>query len=250
MHVGWKIAIGAGLVGGAALALTACGNQEKDAQSFVLDKFGKMDDDPQDNKWTAGEVEQGWTNSRWQEVNTYRVGDYVYGTKQRLEWPTTDSMRRVYDAAKGNDAVLSLKELADFAMTYDADKNGTLNHDERRSFEKAYQITTTRGQTRVTHEESFIDYRPRVDYPDPYYPPNNGGPTSPGDDGGWYEPPSNGGTSGGDDGGYIPPSSGGSGGTSGGDDGGGYVPPSSGGSGGGTSSGDSTDNGDPDRDMF
>jgi hypothetical protein len=226
---------------GLGFLLAGCAPKEQDADSFALDKFGGFDREPKDNQWTAGETTKATAYTRTQEVNTYRVGDYIFGTRQILRTTTTSSMQRIYDAAKGNDAVLSLQELRDFAISgFDADKNGTLNKSERNHFNDVYE-PTSRSQTELVGSEPFSRYSPRYDYPD-----NGGGHggTSPGDDygngGGW------GGTSPGDDGGsggYVPPSNGG---TSPGDSGG-YVPPSNGGSGG---NGNSSDNGNPSDDDF
>jgi hypothetical protein len=255
MHVGVKIALGVGIVGAAALALSAC-STEKDADTFGLDKFKDFDRSPQDNKWTQNEVVRTTARNHTQEVNTYRVGDYIFGTRQIMKTTTTSSMQRIFDAAKGNDAVLSLQELRDFTLkNFDADKNGTLNRDERKKFGTQFDATS-RSQTALVGSEGFSRYSPRNDYPDPGYPGGgSGGGTSPGDDyGGGYNPPSNGGgsTSPGDDGGgYTPPSNGG-GSTSPGD-GGGYTPPPSNGGGStppSTGSGNSSDNGNPSEDDF
>ena len=248
---GKQVAVGLGVVAGVVglgALLSACAPKEQDADTFALDKFGGFDKEPKDNKWTRGEVEYtSRPRVSTREVNTYRVGDYVYGTREIRETTTRNSMNRIYEAAKGNDAVLSLKEIRDFALkNFDADKNGTLNRGERNKFADVYG-PTSRSRTVIVGTEPFMRHSPRRDYPDPNYPynPGNGG-TSGGDDGG-YIPPG---------GGYVPPSNGGtggSGGTAGGDDGGTYVPPSSGGSGGtggSTGSGDSTGNGNPDDSDF
>ena len=254
MHVGWKIAGAVGLVGVGALALAAC-SSEKNPNEFAMDEFGKFDDKPKDNKWGSNELEKSFIHTRTQEVNTYRLGDYVHGTRQILQRESTDSMRRIFEAAKGNDAVLSLEELTNFAVSkFDGDKNGTLNRSERNAFDEAYGVATTRTREVLIGSEPFMRYSPRETYPDPNYPGTGNGGTSGGDDSGWPGGnPGNGGTSGGDDGGYIPPSGGNggnNGGTSGGDDGGGYIPPSGGNNGGSSGSGNSTDNGNPSEDDF
>ncbi|MCB0878476.1 MAG: hypothetical protein KDC46_05795 [Thermoleophilia bacterium] len=251
MHItGKQVAIGLGVVAGAvglAAVLSGCAPKEQDADSFALDKFGTFDREPKDNKWTAGEKEFSTAYVRTKEVDTYRVGDYVFGTREIRRTTTTNSMSRIFDAAKGNDAVLSLQELRDFALkNFDADKNGTLNKTERNHFSDVY-APTSRSRTEIIGREGFSRYSPRNDYPSGG---GTGGGTSPGDDyGGGYGGGTGGGTSPGDTGGgYVPPSSGGGtgGGTSPGDSGGGYVPPSNGGSSGGSSgSGNSTDNGNP-----
>lgn len=241
-----KIAIGAGLVGGAALLLTACGREE-DPQSTVLDKFKDFDRN-QDNNWTQDET------TRFQQTrpyngprfNTYRVGDYVFFQQNIQHDEITTNMSKAFAGARGNDAIASLQELTSLAQTFDKDGNGTLGGGERRAFENAYGVEEHR-RTIIDNTTSGSYYSPRDDYPttggsggtshgDDGGTGGTGGHTSPGDDGGGYTPPSNGGHSGG---------------TSGGDDGGGYTPPSNGGNSGNTGgSGNSTDNGNPGEDDF
>ncbi len=250
MHIAAKIAIGAGIVGVGALALAACGGpKEQDAESKLLSDFQKFDRSPRDNNWTQGEAtlfEVGRPYSA-NRHNTYRVGDMQFWEQQIVHKETTSSMERLFAAAKGNDAVASLAELKTVAMRFDKDGNGTLSRDERKDFDRQFGADV-RSRTILDRVETGWSYV--RDYPDPNYPGNGGGSTSPGDDGG-YNPGNGGGsTSPGDDGGgYTPPSNGGGsgGGTSPGD-GGGYTPPPS--NGGGSGSGNSTDNGNPSEDDF
>ncbi len=232
MHVAAKIAIGAGIVGVGALALVACGGpKEQDAESFGLKEFGKFDKN-KDNKWGSSEIEQSWIHTRTQEVNTWRIGDYIHGTRQILQRTSTDSMRRIFEAAKGNDAVLSLQEMSDFARnTYDADKNDTLNKDERKAFKNAYGVTSTSTREVLIGSEPFMRYSPRSR--DNYPTTGGSGGTSHGDE--------RRDTSDGDEnGGYIPPPP---------SNGGGYTPPPSNGGGSGNPE-DSTDNGNPPEDYL
>lgn len=236
------IAIGVGLVGAAVaggLFLAGC---EKNANEFAVDEFGKFDQNPTDNKWTQHETTLGFRETPPpQLVETYRVGEARIGTWQYLERNRTESMGRVFEAARGNDAVLSLDELTNFAISrFDSDRNGTLSGGERNAFNGTYGIARTYTPWVVTRTAPYID----LDY---YrqYPTNPGtggtsggddhgtGGTSGGDDGGTYVPPNNGG-------GYVPPSNGGD--TGGGDDGGSDVPPSTPPS---NNNGNSTDNGNP-----
>jgi hypothetical protein len=244
MNVGWKIAIGAGIVGVGALALAACGGpKEQDAESKLLEDFQKFDRSPRDNNWTQPEstlfeVGRPYSANRH---NTYRVGDMQFWEQQIVHRETTSDMDRLFAAAKGNDAVASLAELKSVAMRFDKDGNGTLNRDERKDFDRQFGATE-RSRTILDSVETGWSYV--QSYPDPNYPGNGGGHTSPGDDGG-YNPGNGGGnTSPGDDGGgYVPPSNGG-GNTSPGDGGGtAPTPPSSG-------NGNSTDNGNPNEDDF
>lgn len=212
MHVtGKQVAIGLGVVAGAVglTALLSGCTSEQDADTFALNKFKDFDRSPQDNKWTQNELVRSTAWNHTQEVNTYRVGDYIFGTRQILKTTTTSSMERIFDAAKGNDAVLSLQELRDFSLEhFDADRNGTLNRQERNKFGSQYD-TTSRSSTAFVGSEPFSRYSPRND--DYYYPPTGGsggsippwnGDTSRGDDNGNSGP-----TSPGDTGGYTPPPS-------------------------------------------
>lgn len=238
-----KVAIGVGVLGASALALAACAPKEQDADSFGLDKFRDFDRNPQDNAWSEREATRTTSRNHTQEVNTYRVGDYVIGTRQILKTTTTQSMERIFNAAKGNDAVLSLQELRDFTLTnFDADSNGTLNRSERKKFSSQFD-PTTRSHTAVIGSESFSRYSPSSYVPDYGLPGGGtGGGTSPGDDGGWNPGLPGGGTGGGtspgDDGGYVPPSNGGGGRTSPGDGGGTTRPPAG-------NNGNSSNNGNP-----
>lgn len=248
MHVGWKLAIGAGLIGAAAIGIAACsGPKEQDAESMLLEDFQKFDRSPRDNKWTASEatlfeVGRPYSTNRH---NTYRVGNMQFYEQQIVHRETTSSMEKLFAAAKGNDAVASLQELKAVAMRFDKDGNGTLSRAERRDFDAQFGADV-RSRTILDSVETGWYYV--NDYPDPGYPGSGGGHTSPGDDGGYVPGNGGGNTSPGDDGGsWTPPSNGGGGGTSPGDGGGGYVPPSNGGSSG---SGNSTDNGNPSEDDF
>jgi hypothetical protein len=193
LSIGAKIAIGAGVVGAVgvgALVLAACG--EKNPNEFAMDEFGKFDTKPKDNQWTANELEKTWIHTRTQEVNTYRIGDYIHGTRQILQSERTESMRRIFEAARGNDAVLSLDELTNFTLQRgDTDGDKVLSGGERRDFNDAYGVTETRTREVLMGQESFMRYAPRQDYPDPSYPSTPTGPTSPGDDHG--TPPTSGG---------------------------------------------------------
>ncbi|MCW2920569.1 MAG: hypothetical protein JWL76_443 [Thermoleophilia bacterium] len=248
MNLGWKVAIGAGIVGVGALALAACGGpKEQDAESKLLEDFQKFDRSPRDNNWTQPEttlfeVGRPYSANRY---NTYRVGDMQFWEQQIVHRESTSDMDRLFAAAKGNDAVASLAELKTVAMRFDNDGNGTLNRDERKDFDRQFGASE-RSRTILDRVETGWSYV--QDYPDPNYPGNGGGQTSPGDDGGSYNPGNGGGnTSPGDDGGgYTPPSNGG-GNTSPGDSGGSSpTPPSNGGS----NNGNSTDNGNPDEGDF
>lgn len=244
MHVAAKIAIGVGLVGVGALALGACAPKEQDAESKLLGDFQKFDRNPRDNNWTQSEAklfEVGRPYSA-NRHNTYRVGDMQFWEQQIVHKETSSSMERLFAAAKGNDAVASLAELKQVAMRFDKDGNGTLNRSERKDFDRQFG-TDVRSRTILDNVETGWSYV--QDYPDPSYPGNGGGHTSPGDDVGYGPGNGGGNTSPGDDGGgYSPPPSNGGGNTSPGD-GGGSTPPSNGGSG-----GDSTDNGNPSADDF
>jgi hypothetical protein len=251
MHIAAKLGIAAGIVGVGALALAACGGpKEQDAESKLLEDFQKFDRSPRDNTWTQPEttlfeVGRPYSTNRH---NTYRVGEMQFWEQQIVHRETTSDMDRLFAAAKGNDAVASLAELKTVAMRFDKDGNGTLNRDERKDFDRQFGASE-RSRTILDRVETGWSYV--RDYPDPNYPGNGGGSTSPGDDGG-YNPGNGGGnTSPGDDGGYVPPSNGG-GNTGPGDDGGGYTPPSNGGGSTppSTGNGNSTDNGNPSEDDF
>ena len=241
-----KVAIGVGLVGAVGVAGFLLAGCNKNPNEFAMDEFGTFDDRPKDNNWTPNELEKSWIHTRTQEVNTYRIGDYIHGTRQILQHESTDSMRRIFEAARGNDAVLSLDELTNFAVTrFDADKDGQLSSGERGDFNRAYGVATTRTRDVLIGQEPFMRYSPRNDYPAPNYPGTGGqGPTSPGDDGG------QGPTSPGDDGGAGWPSNPGNPGNpglpSGGDDNGSGVPSNPGNGG----NGNSTDNGNPNEGDF
>lgn len=189
------IAAGAAAIGGIAWAISASGKKDHDASEFAVRNFGHFDRAPQDNQWSAHEV--SYTSQpriTTREVNTYRVGDHVFGTREIRETTTSHSMSRIYEAAKGNDAVLSLQELRDFSLrNFDRDSSGGLNRAERNAFDKLYD-GTSRSHTHLIGSEPFMRWSPRDDrnYPDPDYPNGPSRPNGPGDDGGSYVPPNHG----------------------------------------------------------
>ncbi|MEO6867794.1 MAG: hypothetical protein ABI200_07210 [Gaiellales bacterium] len=248
MHVAGKIAIGVGLAGLAAVALTACAPKETDPQSLALDEFQPFDKN-KDNQWTKQEstrfeIGRPYTGS----TSERRIGDFVHWERQIVHKEFSHSMQKAFAAAQGNDAVASLQELTDLAKTFDTDGSGSLNRKEQRAFRNAYGATET-SRTILDRTESGFRYDP---YPDPVpnYPgngPGDGGGYNPGNgpgDGGGYNP----GNGSGDSGGYTPPSSGNGGGDSTPskpsrpDNGGGSKPPAN--------DGNSTDNGNPNYDDF
>jgi hypothetical protein len=234
-----KIAIGVGAVAAGGLLLAACGKPE-DPQAKVLNDYQPFDTN-RDNQWTKDELVRNTTSRPYTSgrYNQFRIGDYVTFQQNIQHDETTSNMQRAWAGARGNDAIASLQELTNLALTFDtADKNGVkdgmLSSSERNEFERAYGIETHR-RTIIDNTETRTVYDPVDNYPSG----GNHGGTSSGDDSGVGG--NHGGTSSGDDGGYTPPS----GGTSSGDTGG--TPPSSGGS---SNSGNSTDNGNPSDDDF
>lgn len=218
ISTGWMvaggIAAGAAAIGGIAWAVSASGKKDQDADRFAVDRFGHFDRAPQDNQWTPHETNYTTVpRLSTREVNTYRIGDYVYGTREIRQTTTSHSMSRIYEAARGNDAVLSLQELRDFALrNFDRDGSGGLNRSERNRFDDVYGATS-RSRTVIVGHEPFARWSPRDDrsFPDPDYPHTPSRPNGPGDDGGGRLPPYNGGNGPGDEGSFIPPSSGGNG---------------------------------------
>jgi hypothetical protein len=248
MHVGMKIALGVGIIGGGALLLAACG--EKDPQQVPNDLFKKFDKDG--NGVSKKEATIDWERTSNDRSYGYRIGDFVPYTDTVKQTTWTESMMRAHSAADtNNDALASWAELTALAQKHDKDGDGTLNGKERREFESLYKPQILDREVRILSQSSGMEYRPQVDYP--RSGSGSGGYTSPGDDygsgsgsGGYTSPGDDYGSGGGN---YTPPPSSGGGSTSPGDSGGSYTPPPSSG-GGSSSSGDSTDNGNPSYDDF
>jgi hypothetical protein len=220
LGIGAAVVVGGLAIGG--LVMLARGPKEQDVNDKLLGEFGRFDNRPKDNAWTSAEAVQfnrsgpSWTPWYTKEVRgNVELQERYYQTTE-----TTRSMERMFQAARGNDAVASLQELRAVALRFDYDGNGTLGRNERSDFDRQFESTANTRTTRLDTDSRLVErypdnggYRPPNGPGDSpgnggNYPPGNGGGT-PGNGGGDTPLPGNGGTRPPGNGGTRPPGNGG-----------------------------------------
>jgi hypothetical protein len=206
LGIGAAVVVGGLAIGGIIIA--ARGPKEQDVNDKLLGEFGRFDSRPKDNAWTAAEAVQYYREGPyWTPWYTKEVrGNIELQERYYQTTATTWSMERMFQTARGNDAVASLQELRAVALRFDYDGNGTLGRDERRDFDRQFEAFSNTRTTRLDTDTRLVER-----YPDNggYRPPNGPG-DSPGNGGGWpgnggTRPPGNGGGSPGNGGGDTGP---------------------------------------------